>query len=93
MSMVSNELGIFPCIKFKEIQVLVAQAYNPSYSGGRDQEDYGTKTAYTNNSQDPILKKTHHKKRAGGVAQGIGLEFKPQYSQKKKKDLRSRFYH
>jgi hypothetical protein len=23
--------------------VLVAQAYNPSYSGGRDQEDYGLK--------------------------------------------------
>jgi hypothetical protein len=26
-------------------------------------------------------KKTHHKKRAG-VAQGIGLEFKPQYYKK-----------
>jgi hypothetical protein len=25
--------------------VLVAQAYNPSYSGGRDQEDYGSKPA------------------------------------------------
>jgi hypothetical protein len=24
----------------------------------------------------PYLKKTHHKKRAGEVAQGIGLEFK-----------------
>jgi hypothetical protein len=28
---------------------------------------------------DPILKKTHHKERAGGVAQGIGSGFKPQY--------------
>jgi hypothetical protein len=27
----------------------------------------------------PYLKKTHHKKRAGGVAQGMGPEFKPQY--------------
>jgi hypothetical protein len=26
--------------------------------------------------QNPI---THHKNRAGGVAQGVGLEFKPQY--------------
>jgi hypothetical protein len=25
------------------------------------------------------LKKTHHKKRTGGVAQGVGPEFKPQY--------------
>jgi hypothetical protein len=27
----------------------------------------------------PYLKKTHHKKWAGGVAQGVGPEFKPQY--------------
>jgi hypothetical protein len=33
----------------------------------------------------PYLKKTHHKNRAGGVAQGEDLEFKPQYLQKKKK--------
>jgi hypothetical protein len=31
-----------------------------------------------------ILKKTHHKKRAGGVAQGVGPKFKPQYCKKKK---------
>jgi hypothetical protein len=30
-----------------------------------------------------MLKKTHHKKRAGGVAQGVGLEFIPQYHKKK----------
>jgi hypothetical protein len=30
------------------------------------------------------LKKTHHKKRAGGVAQGEGPEFKPQYCKKPK---------
>jgi hypothetical protein len=35
--------------------------------------------------ETPIWKKYHHKKRAGGVAQGIGPEFKPQYCQKKKK--------
>jgi hypothetical protein len=35
----------------------------------------------------PYLKKpfTKKKKRAGGVAQGVGLEFKVQYHKKKKK--------
>jgi hypothetical protein len=37
-------------------------AYNPSYSGGRDQEDQGSKPALANSTQDPILKKIHHKK-------------------------------
>jgi hypothetical protein len=30
-------------------------------------------------------KQTNHKKRAGGVAQGVGPEFKPQYCKKRKK--------
>jgi hypothetical protein len=34
----------------------------------------------------PYLKNTRHKKKAGGVAQGIGLEYKPQYQKKKKKN-------
>jgi hypothetical protein len=34
----------------------------------------------------PYLKNTHHKKRVGGVAQGVGPEFKPQYWKKKKKE-------
>jgi hypothetical protein len=33
----------------------------------------------------PYLKKPFTKKRAGGVAQGEGPEFKPQYHEKKKK--------
>jgi hypothetical protein len=39
---------------------------------------------------DPILKITHYK-RAGGLAQGEGPEFKPQYHKKqnKKKQLRN----
>jgi hypothetical protein len=37
-----------------------------------------------NNLWDSILKKIT--KRAGGVAQGVGPEFKPQYCQKKKKE-------
>jgi hypothetical protein len=34
----------------------VAHFYNPSYSGGRDQEDHGLKPAWTNSLQEPILK-------------------------------------
>jgi hypothetical protein len=41
--------------------------------------------------QRPYLDKTLHKKRAGGVAQGVGPEFKPQYHQKKKKNERNIF--
>jgi hypothetical protein len=35
-------------------QVPVAHACNPSYSGGRDQEDHSSKPAWTNGPQDPI---------------------------------------
>jgi hypothetical protein len=37
-------------------------ACNPSYSGGRDQEDCSSKPAWTNNLQDPILRKPFSKK-------------------------------
>jgi hypothetical protein len=60
----------------------VAHTCNPSYSGGRDQ-DCDSKPAQANSSQDPILK-NDSQKRAGGVAQGEGPEFKPQYWEKKK---------
>jgi hypothetical protein len=64
-------------------QALVADTCNPSSSGGRDREDQGSKPAQTNSSQHPILK-TLHNKRAGGVVQSVGPEFKPQYHKKKK---------
>jgi hypothetical protein len=35
---------------------LVAHAYNPSYSGGRDKEDHSLKPALANSSQDPSQK-------------------------------------
>jgi hypothetical protein len=35
----------------------VAHAFNPSYSGGRDQEDHGSQPAWANISQDPISEK------------------------------------
>jgi hypothetical protein len=40
----------------------MAHVCNPSYSGGRDQEDCGSKPTRTNNLQDPILKKLFIKK-------------------------------
>jgi hypothetical protein len=35
---------------------------NPSYSGGRDQEDRSSKPAWANSSVKPYLEKTLHKK-------------------------------
>jgi hypothetical protein len=34
----------------------VARACNPGYSGGREQEDHGSKPAQANSSEDPISK-------------------------------------
>jgi hypothetical protein len=45
----------------------------------RDWADHSLKPAWANSSRDPISKKTHLIKGAGGIAQGIGPEFKPQY--------------
>jgi hypothetical protein len=56
----------------------MVHACNPSYLGGSDQEDRDSKPARENSSQDPILK-ISITKRAGGVVQGEGPEFKPQY--------------
>jgi hypothetical protein len=53
-------------------------ACNLSYSGGRDQEDHGLKPARANNSRDSISKNPSQK-RAGGVAQDVGPEFKSQH--------------
>jgi hypothetical protein len=65
----------------------MAHANNPSYSEGRDQEDCSLKPAWANGSWNPILK------RADGVTQGIGPEFKNQYSKKeKKKNLWHKIY-
>jgi hypothetical protein len=40
----------------------VAHTYNPSYSGGRNQEDHGLKSVWENSSWDSISKKTLHNK-------------------------------
>jgi hypothetical protein len=49
----------------------VAHAYNSSYSGGRDQEDCGSKPAWTNSSQDPISKKSFTKR---GLVEWLKVE-------------------
>jgi hypothetical protein len=64
--------------------VLVAHTCTPSYSGGRDKENSSLKPAAANSSRDSISKKkTHHRNRAGRVAQSEGPEFKS-YTVKKK---------
>jgi hypothetical protein len=62
----------------------VAHACNPSYSGGRNQEDHSSKPAWGNSSQDPISKNPITKNWGGGVAQGESPELKPQYHKKRK---------
>jgi hypothetical protein len=49
------------------------------------------KSAWANSLIDSILKKPITKKRAGGVAQGVGPAFKPQYCKQKKKKKEKKF--
>jgi hypothetical protein len=48
-----------------------ADACHPSYLGGRDQEDCGSKPAWANSLRDPFSNKTHHKERLVGAAQVV----------------------
>jgi hypothetical protein len=71
-------------------QVPVAHGNYPSYSGGRDQEDQGSKPARVNSLQNPILKIPNTKK--GWVAQGVGPEYKTQYHKKKKSYNQKKYF-
>jgi hypothetical protein len=51
--------------------MMVAHACNPSYSGGRYQEDRGSKPVQANSSQDPSLKKSFTKK---GLVEWLKVE-------------------
>jgi hypothetical protein len=62
----------------------MAHICNPGYSGGRDQEDLGSKPAWQI-VHEFLSQKNPSQKKGGGVAQGVGPEFKPQYIKKKKK--------
>jgi hypothetical protein len=56
-------------------QVLVAHTFNPCYSGGRDQEYCGSKPAQI--VHETPSRENPSQKRVDGVAQDVGLEFKP----------------
>jgi hypothetical protein len=71
--------------KYKLHWMLVAHACNPSYLGDRDQEDHGLKPGLGKQFTRPFLEKNPSQKRDGGMAQGVGLEVKPQYCKRKKK--------
>jgi hypothetical protein len=66
----------------------VVHACNPSDSGGRDQEDcvQGQPRQIVH---ETLSQKNSSQKRAGGVAQGVGPEFKPQYNKRKRKVKRA----
>jgi hypothetical protein len=64
----------------------VSHTCNPTYSGGKIR-----RIVVQSQPRKRVLKtlflKNPSQKRAGGVAQGVGYEFKPQYHKKKKKLL------
>jgi hypothetical protein len=49
----------------------VTHACNPNYSGGRDQEDHGSKPTGENSSGDFMSKKYHYKK---GLAEWLKVK-------------------
>jgi hypothetical protein len=50
-------------LKMKASRVLVVHICNPSYSGGRDQEDHGSKPAWANSSVRTYLENIQYKKK------------------------------
>jgi hypothetical protein len=68
---------------------VVVHTYNHSYSGGKDQEDHGSKPAQANSSRDPSLKKSHHKKGLVEWLKSRPCDQAP-VPQKKKKDMHPR---
>jgi hypothetical protein len=52
------------CLNLGQSRMPVAHTCNLSYSGGRDQEDQGSKPDQANSSLRCYLEKIHHKKRS-----------------------------
>jgi hypothetical protein len=65
-------------------QVLEAHACNPSYSGGRDQENCGSKPAWANSSMRTYLKKPFTKMGLVEWLKMKALSSSPSTSNKKK---------
>jgi hypothetical protein len=72
--------------KKERSQVPVGHACNPSYSGGRDQEDCGSKPAQANSSGRPYLEKPFTKNWIGGVAQGSSPSTAKRKERKKERE-------
>jgi hypothetical protein len=62
--MMASNLNLEPDNKNLRLGPLT-QACNPSYSGGRDQEDCGSRPAWANSSQNPISEISNTHKKAG----------------------------
>jgi hypothetical protein len=63
----------------------VAHTCNPSYSGGREIRRIVVRSQPGQIVRDSLSqKKNPSQKKAGGVAQDVGPEYKPQYNQEKK---------
>jgi hypothetical protein len=71
--------------------VLVAHACNPSYSGGRDQEDGSSKPAWENSSLDSVSKNPSQKIGLVEWLKMKALSSSP-VLQKKKKEKKERNY-
>jgi hypothetical protein len=67
----------------------VVHACNPSYSGGRDQEDCGSKQP-RQIVHETLSQKTLHKNRAGRVAQVKALSSNSRTTKKKRKEKKDR---
>jgi hypothetical protein len=65
----------------------MAHTCNPSYSGGRDQEDHSSKAVQANSCKT-LSWKNPSQKRTGKVAQGVGSEFNTSVPPPKKKKTR-----
>jgi hypothetical protein len=64
---------------------MVAHAYNPSYLGGRDQEDRGLKAAQANSSARPYLQKKPSQQKGWWSGSRCRPWVRAQYHKKKKK--------
>jgi hypothetical protein len=71
--------------KNKRIKVPVAHTCNPSYSGGRDQKDRGSKPAWANSSVRPYLEKPFTKIGLGEWLKVKAVSSSPSTEKKKKK--------
>jgi hypothetical protein len=67
--------------------MLVTHVCNPSYSGGRDHEDCGSKPARGNSSQDPISKKPFIKTGLVGWLKVEALSSNPSTAKKREKPV------